>query len=189
MKENVGFNLPTIKTQDIDFLVKSPYKDKETDIESLLKPFGFSIGFNPDGSTYFTNGIFKVEFLTPEKGRGTDKAIFIKPLKIRAVPMRYLQMLFDQQIKIEKEGYTFLIPSPWVFAYHKILVSKKRKAKDKKEKDILQANAILRGVFKKTDSIKNAISYFKTLPSRWKGDIKDYLTEHLPEISLQLSMD
>ncbi len=76
LKENMGFHLPTIKTQDIDFLVKAPYKGKDVDIESVLKPLGFSIGFNPDGSTYFTNGVFKVKFLTAEKSKGIDKALF-----------------------------------------------------------------------------------------------------------------
>src|SRR4030043_1648451 len=157
MKEGLGLNLPTIRTQDIDFLVTVPYKGKEVDVESILKTMGFSIGFNPDGSTYFTNGVFKVEFLTPEKGKGRDKAIYIKPLKISATPLRYLQMLFDQPTKIEKEDYTYFIPSPWVLAYHKILISKYRKKEDKREKDILQAIAILREVFKKPDVSRRAL--------------------------------
>jgi len=184
LKDNMGLSLPTIKTQDIDFLVTVPYKGREVDIESLLKPIGFSLGFNPDGSTYFTNGVFKVEFLTPEKGKGTAKPILIKPLKIEAMPLRYLQMLFDQQIRIEKEGYTFLVPSPWVFAYHKILISRKRKSGDKKRKDILQVNAILREIFKKPEITKKAISYLETLPSKWKKNIKNYIAENLPNISL-----
>lgn len=184
LKENMGFNLPTIKTQDVDFLVGSPYKGKEVDIESLLKPIGFSIGFNPDGSTYFTNGVFKVEFLIPEKGKRIGKAIFIKPLKIKAMPLRYLQMLFDQQLKIEKEGYSVPVPSPWVFAYHKILISKKRRSRDKKGKDVLQVNAILREIFKKPEMAKKAVSYLETLSSKWKREIKNYIAEHLPNISL-----
>ncbi|GFP33457.1 hypothetical protein HKBW3S42_01793 [Candidatus Hakubella thermalkaliphila] len=64
---------------------------------------GFSIAFNPDSSTYFTNGVFKIEFLTPEKGRGADKAVPIKLLNIKAMSLRYLQMLFDQQIDIKVE--------------------------------------------------------------------------------------
>lgn len=186
LKEDFGFNLPTIKTQDIDFLVKLPYKGKAVDIESLLKPMGFSIAFNPDGSTYFTNGVFKVEFLTPEKGRGTDKAVPIKLLNIKAMSLRYLQMLFDQQIDIKKEGYTYIVPSPWVFAYHKILISEKRKSKDKKEKDILQVNAILREVFKRPDTAKKALSYLETLPPKWKKDIKNYLFKHDRGVSYEV---
>ena len=186
LKEGFGFNLPTIKTQDIDFLVKMPYKGKAVDNESLLKPMGFSIAFNPDGSTYFTNGVFKIEFLTPEKGRGTDKAVTVKPLNIKAMSLRYLQMLFDQQINIKKEGYTYIVPSPWVFAYHKILISEKRKSKDKKEKDILQVNAILREVFKRPDTAKKALSYLETLPPKWKKDIKNYLFKHAQGVSYEV---
>src|SRR3972149_1077687 len=107
LKEELGFNLPTIKTQDIDFLINVPYRGRGIDMESLLKPLGFSIRFNPDGSNYFTNGIFKIEFLAPESSRGTDKAVYIKPLKISATPLRYLKMLFVQKMEGEKEGYKF----------------------------------------------------------------------------------
>lgn len=180
-KEELGINLPTIKTQDIDFLIGMPYKGKEVDIGTLLSGLGFSTGFNPDGSTYFTNGLFKVEFLTPEKGRVTDKAIYIKPLKISATPLRYLQMLFDQQIEIKKEGFTFPVPSPWVLAYNKILISKNRKTKAKKEKDLLQADSILREVFRKPDTARKAVSYLDTLPAKWKNFIKNYIKENIRE--------
>ncbi len=92
-------------------------------------------------------------------------------------------MLFDQQVKIEKEGYTFLIPSPWIFAYHKILISKKRKSSDKKGKDILQVNAILREISKRPEMVKKAVSYLETFPAKWKKDIKNYILEHLPKVS------
>jgi hypothetical protein len=187
MKEELGLNLPTIKTQDIDFLVSTPYKGKEIDIGSILNTVGFSIGFNPDGSTYFTNGVFKVEFLTPEKGKGRDKAIYIKPLKISATPLRYLQMLFDQPTKIEKEDYIYFVPSPWVFAYHKILISKYRKKEDKREKDILQAIAILREVFKKPDVSRRALLYLETLPTKWSKYIRCKIMEHLPKVSLSMN--
>lgn len=150
MKEGLGLNLPTIRTQDIDFLVTVPYQGKDVDVESILKTMGFSIGFNPDGSTYFSNGVFKVEFLTPEKGRGHDKAVSVKPLKIRATPLRYVQMLSEHPLKIEKDNYTYFVPNPWVLAYHKILVSRNRKTKAKKDKDLLQAALSIKGDKKKT---------------------------------------
>ena len=183
LKEELKLNLPTIKTQDMDFLVNVPYRGRQINVESLLKPLGFSIGFNPDGSNYFTNGIFKVEFLAPESGRGTDKAVYIKPLKISATPLRYLKMLFDQQMEIKKEDYSFTVPSPWVLAYHKILIAKNRRAKDKKEKDMLQALSILREVFKRPDDAKKALSYLETLPPKWKSYIKGRIAEHIPGIS------
>ena len=181
IREKLKFNLPTIKTTDIDFLVKTPYKGKKTDVETLLKPLGFSIGFNPDGSTYFSNGLYKVEFLTPEKGRGMDKAITVDTLQIKVTPLRFLQMLFDQQMIIKEEGYTYRIPSPWVLACHKILIAGRRKSTAKKNKDILQANALLREIFKKTDLTEKLSSYIKTLPPKWRKIIKDHIAEQFTD--------
>ena len=181
MKEKLDLPLPTIKTQDIDFLVTVPYKGKEVDIESILKPMGFSIGFNPDGSTYFTNGVFKIEFLTPEKGGGSDKGMPVNAIKIRATPLRYLQMLSDHLIKMEKGDYCFFIPNPYVFAFHKILISERRKTKDKKEKDLFQAVAVLRALRKDPDSFKKALAYLETLPIKWRKNIREHINEYLPE--------
>lgn len=173
-------NLPTMRTQDVDFLIQAPYKGKSVDIESLIGDLGFSIGFNPDGSTYFTNGIFKVEFLTPEKGKGSDKAIFIKELGIGAVPLRYLQMLIEQRVSLKLEDYSLSIPKPWVFAFHKILITKSRKDKSKKEKDLLQAVSILREIAKRPDEAEKARLYLVTLPKPWVKYIKEQLAAGLP---------
>jgi hypothetical protein len=96
-------------------------------------------------------------------------------------------MLFDQPTKIEKEDYTYFVPSPWVFAYHKILISKYRKKEDKREKDILQAIAILREVFKKPDVSRRALSYLETLPTKWSKYIRSKIMEHLPKVSLSIN--
>lgn len=177
MKEELGLHLPTIKTQDIDFLIETPYRGKGMDIETVLGEMGFVRGLNPDGSTFFTNGVFKVEFLTPEKGRGVERPIYIKSLQISVVPLRYLQMLLDGVVKIEKGGYFFFIPSPWVFAYHKILVSEKRKKKQKGDKDLFQALAVLREVSKKPKMLKKAMLYLRTLPPRWRRKIEQRIKE------------
>ncbi len=181
IREHLKFNLPTIKTQDIDFLVKTPYKGNKVDVEQLLKPLGFSIGFNPDGSTYFTNGLYKVEFLTPEKGRGSDRAVTVDSLKIKVTPLRYLQMLYDHQMIIKEEGYSYPIPSPWVLACHKILISERRKSSGKRDKDILQANALLRELLRKKDLTEKLFSYIKTLPPKWRKVIKDHTAAQFPE--------
>jgi hypothetical protein len=181
IRENLEFNLPTIKTQDIDFLVEQPYKGKKTDIETLLKPLGFSIGFNPDGSTYFNNGLYKVEFLTPEKGKGSEKAVTIDALKIKVTPLRFLQMLFDQQMVIKEEGYSYRIPSPWVLACHKVLIAGRRQSRAKKDKDLLQANALFREILKNAELNDKLISYIKTLPPKWRKVIKEHIAKRFSE--------
>lgn len=177
IKEKFGFNLPTLKTQDIDFLINTPYRDEEVDVDLILKKIGFSRGFNPDGATYFTNGVYKVEFLTPEKGKGTDKAIFIKPLHISAAPLRYLQMLCDDPVKIEKDDYVYVIPNPWVVAYHKLLIARIRKEKSKREKDQMQALSILRELSKRPEMLKKALWYLSHLPKNWTKEIRKRVNE------------
>ena len=177
MKENLGFHLPTIKTQDVDFLVSVPYKGKARPVDSILKDLGFIMGFNRDGSTYFTNGMFRVEFFTPLKGRDSKDAVTIKPLKIKATSLRYVQMLLDQLMEISREGYSFRISRPWVFAFHKILVSKKRLNSAKREKDILQARALLSEILKRPDMVREARAYLESLPARWKKEIRLFMSE------------
>ena len=180
-KEALGMKLPTIKTQDVDLLLPNPYRGRKVDLEPLLAGLGFSIGFNPDGSNFFTNGIFKVEFLTPEKGKQSDKAIAVKELGIKAIPLRYVQMLLDNRVSFEMEGLVYPVPNPWTFALHKILVSRSRKKDRQKEKDLLQAIAILREIRKNSLEFFRATAYMKTLPQKWLKHIKEQLRTHLPD--------
>lgn len=180
-KEALGMRLPTIKTQDVDLLLANPYRGKKVDLERLLADLGFFIGFNPDGSNFFTDGIFKIEFLTPEKGKQSDSAIAIKELGIKAIPLRYVQMLLDHRISFKKEGLVYPVPNPWVFAFHKILVSKARKKDRIREKDLLQAISILREIRKKALEFDQATAYMKTLPKKWLKHIKEQLKIHLSE--------
>jgi hypothetical protein len=177
IKEDLGFHLPTIRTQDVDFLVKAPYRGKAITIDSILRTLGFTKGFNRDGSTYFSNGMFRVEFFTPQKGRGSQDAVAIKSLKIKATPLRYVQMLLDQQMEIKREGYSFRVSRPWVFAFHKILISKRRLQGDKREKDMLQARALLVEIVKRPDMAGQARAYLESLPAGWKKEIRLFLDE------------
>lgn len=70
-----------------------------------------------------------------------------------------------------------------MLAYHKILIAKNGRTKDKREKDMLQAIAILREVFIRPDAARTAISYLETLPSKWKGYIKRQVVGHIPDIT------
>lgn len=179
--EALSLKLPTIKTQDVDFLIPYPYKGKKVDIESIFSDLGFSLGFNPDGSTYFTNGTFKVEFLTPEKGKGTDRAIPIKELGINAEPLRYLQMLFDEPINIKRQDLAYSVPNPWVFAFHKMLIMKSRRDFSKKGKDVLQVTAILREIRSRPQELQKSREYLNSLPPRWQKAIKEGIKNCFPE--------
>jgi hypothetical protein len=180
-KDAFNMKLPTLRTQDVDFLVPQPYKGKKADMESILSDLGFSLGFNPDGSTYFTNGTFRIDFLTPEKGKGTDKAILIKELGIHAEPLRYMQMLFDDPIQVKSKDLKYSVPNPWIFAFHKILIMKSRKAPSKKDKDLLQVASILREIKARPREWGKSRQYLNRLPPRWQKIIKEQVGIYLPD--------
>ena len=185
LKSQLGMKLPSIRTHDIDFLVERPYKGKSADIESLLKPLGFQIGFQPDGSTYFTNGTFRVEFITPEKGKGDETSAPIKALGIRAEPLRFMQMLVDASVKIKRKDFSFNVPNPYTLAFHKILIGVRRKNPDKKKKDLMQAGALLREAVNHGME-EDMVKYFDALPESWKKEIR----KNLPEMGLgHLTLD
>jgi hypothetical protein len=172
LKERFGFDLPSIRTEDADFVVQTPYRGRAVDIETLLGPLGFIPHFHADGSMYFSNGSFKVEFLTPEKGRGADGSIDIKPLKVRAQPLRYVNMLATGAVTVSPESQNVTLPNPWVLAFHKLLVSRERKNEEQRKKDLLQAKALLREIKKNPGLFEKAQAYLETLPPSWRKTIK-----------------
>lgn len=171
------FNLPTMKTQDIDLLVRVPYKGSNADIESLLKPLGFSLQFNTDGSTFFSNGTYKVEFLTPDTGKGKEGPVDVDPLKIKVTPLRFLQMLNGDIKEVDKGSYRYSVPEPYVYAFHKILIAPRRGNEGKARKDLLQAESILREVFRQDTLAKRAMEYLGNLPPKWARPIRGFMKE------------
>ena len=110
-------NFP-LRTQDIDFLIPFPYKGKrEIDLINKLKEFGFILNFNPDGSHYLWSADLRIDFLAPEKGRGTEKALNIKQLSLRATPLRFLDILLKDQIIIKEENLKLLFLLLLIFVY------------------------------------------------------------------------
>ncbi len=92
-----------------------------------------------DGSFYLRNAEIKIEFLSPELGRGSSKAFYIKNLSLRTIPLRYLDILLEDRITVKEDNIEIAIPAPLNFSLHKLLIAQRRKNKDKIEKDITQA--------------------------------------------------
>jgi len=85
----------------------------------------------------------------PETGRGSVKPFKLPDLGINAQQLRYLQILSEDTIKVEKEGIVVKLPHPALFALHKLIVAGLRKSKDKKEKDIGEALRTLKIILEK----------------------------------------
>ena len=163
----------TLKTRDIDFLIPRPAAIRQSvDIPELLKELGFVTGFTgSQGYIRLEHPQLIVEFLVPERGRGSDRPYRLPQLGINAQALRFLDFLNQNTITVEAEGITLTLPHPANFGLHKLLVVQKRPAPEKAMKDIQAATSILKAIVEKgeADFVKGV---FGSMPKRWQSKIK-----------------
>lgn len=155
-QRHLGVKPYPFKTQDIDFLLPYPYRgDVRVDLVDEFKPLGFQHDFRPDGSIYLWNAELRIEFLIPERGRGRDKAVEVKPLAVKAMPMRFMDMLLRHPISVTEGDVRVSIPDPAAFCLHKLLIANRRRRTESRQKDLEQAlhvapivkESVLKGVY------------------------------------------
>jgi hypothetical protein len=163
----------SLKTRDIDFLISRPSAIRQTvDVPELLKDLGFVTGFTgPQGYIRLEHPQLIVEFLVPEKGRGSEKPFRLPQLGLNAQALRFLELLGQNTVNIKAEEMTLMVPHPANFALHKLLVAQRRPVEEKAMKDMQAATAVLKALTEKdeTDYIK---SVFFSLPKRWQSKIR-----------------
>ncbi len=163
-QKHLGIEKFPLRTPDIDFLVPTPFHGREhTNFVKQLESLGFDVDFKSDGSLYLWNAELKIEFITIEKGKGTDKAIKINKLGINAIPLRHVGLLFDKPIIIVDHGVKVLVPAPSRFCLHKLIIASRRRKLDKSLKDLQQAVYTSAIVNK-----KEIQGVFLTLPKKWR---------------------
>lgn len=169
--ENIKYPV-TIRTRDIDFLIPSPHRIHiEADIPGLLKDLGFIIGFKGSkGYIKLEHPDLVIEFLTPERGRGTDKPIQMPKLRINAQGLRFLTFLTDNTIKVEVEEINLVLPHPINFALHKLIIFQRRSNPEKAAKDQETAIRILKALIQKGES-QMIHKIFMTAPVKWRKKI------------------
>ena len=175
--ENVQY--PTaIKTRDVDFLVPIPLKTKtKTDIPKLLKDLGFIVDFKgSEGYIQLEHSDLIIEFLVPEKGRGSDKPYQLPQFGLNAQPLRFLDLLMLDTIKVKIEGIEVNIPHPANFALHKLIIFQRRTKEEKIIKDRNAAVEILRALIAKGESatIKRV---FNSMIPKWRKKVTEGLEE------------
>jgi hypothetical protein len=167
---------PTIRTRDMDFLVPRPVRiKKRVDVVSLLKDEGFLITFSGDaGYMRLIHPEMIVEFLVPEKGRGSDKPYPLPQLGINAQPLRFLDYLVQNTMRIEAEGIKIKIPHPAAFGLHKLIISTRRKTEDKLLKERREALEVIKALIEKGEADEIKIM-FEKMPVRWRRKILNVL--------------
>ena len=168
----------TIKTRDIDFLVDVPSKIKvNVNIPELLKDLGFVTIYRVNrGFIKLDHPDLILEFLVPEKGKGTDKPVPLSKLGLNAVALRFLTFLSSNTIKVKIEDFYLILPHPANFALHKLIIFQRRTKEEKAIKDRDTAVEILKALINKGDA---AIvrQVFDSVPQKWQKKIIKGLEE------------
>ncbi len=170
-----------LRTQDIDFLIPNPFKGKahEKFIDQLVD-LGFQCEFRRSGTLYLYNAELMIEFIAPEKGKGGDRFINVKSLGVKAIPLRFVNLLLDDPISITYNGIKILVPNPVNFCLHKLIIASRRRKIEKATKDFQQA--IYTSMI--TDK-KKLQELFKTLPKPWQKAIISVLDKNITIMPLE----
>ncbi|MBI4708278.1 MAG: hypothetical protein HY761_10215, partial [Candidatus Omnitrophica bacterium] len=144
---------------------------REVNIVELLKDLGFVASFKGSkGYIKLDHPDLILEFLVPEKGRGTDKPYPLPKLGINAVALRFLNFLSSNTIRVKVENFYLILPHPANFALHKLIIFQRRIKKEKAIKDRKAAIEILNALINKGDSriIRNV---FNSVLLKWQKKI------------------
>ena len=168
----------SLKTRDMDLLIPQPAAiTVKADVAELLKDLGFVVGFSGSkGYIRLEHPQLIVEFLVPERGRGSDKPYSLPQLGLNAQALRFLEFLAQNTITSKVGPVTITLPHPANFALHKLLVMTRRPKPEKQLKDKEAAVRILNALIDTVQSyfIKNV---FQTMPRRWQGKVRKQLTD------------
>lgn len=162
----------------MDFLVPYPNRIKvNVNIPGLLKDLGFVIGYvGTRGYMRLEHPDLMIEFLSPEKGKGTGRPIPLPKLGVNAVALRFLSLLTDNVIKARVANFDVLLPHPANFAFHKLIISQRRLKEDKALKDRTTAVETLKALLEKGE-IDTIRAVFGSLPAKWQKKVLKTLQE------------
>jgi len=104
----------TIRTLDMDLLIPLPQKfDCKVKFFDLIEDLGYVKQLRySDGYIKFVHPDLTIEFLIPERGKGSNKPYKISELGINAQPLRYLDFLTAHTISLTVEDVRLVLPHP-----------------------------------------------------------------------------
>jgi hypothetical protein len=167
-----------LKTRDMDLVIPQ-WRDlrMKVDVAELLKDLGFIVGFTgAQGYIRLEHPKLIVEFLVPEKGRGSDKPFPLPQLGINAQALRFLDFLARNTLTVKLEEITITLPHPADFALHKLMVLGRRPMAAKKLKDKESAIRILEALIQKGDE-GIVRKEFLAMSLKWRKKILNTLAD------------
>jgi len=161
----------SLRTRDLDFFVPIPaHLKNKVDLAQLLEDLGFIYEFVGEGYTKLVHPELAIEFLVSERGRGSDKPFSLSAIGVNAQQLRYLDLLSRYVIRVNKEGFTVILPHPALFAFHKLIISSLRKEKSKSDKDKQEAIRTIKKLLSK-DGSEVICRYFQVLSPSWRKKV------------------
>jgi len=169
---------PGIRTRDIDFLIPIPPRfDHDVDLEALLRDLDFVISYKGrDGYTQFVHEDLMLEFIVPERGRGSDKPYPIRALGVNAQRLRFMDFLAAKTIRLPFGDTVVTVPYPANFALLKLIVAERRTKTVKRENDCRQAVEVLRALLDSGNE-EALRSVFDAMPKTWRKTVCRTLVE------------
>ena len=160
----LGIKLPVSiqQTGDVDIAqfanVSAAVEDRTPPILDILKEVDKTFAPVPTihkghVTSYAAKGGLRVDFLTPNEGRDTDKPQPLHALQTDAQPLRYLNFLIyepEPAVILHDAGIYVSVPAPQRYAIHKLIITRLRaEGAAKRSKDVQQVEALLEYLWKK----------------------------------------
>lgn len=167
-----------VRTRDMDFLVPIPFRLREkVDLPSLLKDLGFLVSLRgQQGVIQLVHPEVLIEFLVPERGRGSDVVMDLPGLGVNAQPLRFMDIPLMMSVKLHFGNVPVLAPHPAAFALHKLLIVPRRRNAEKKSRD-LDAGVLVLTLLDKKGEIQVAKNLLSRFPRTWARSILTVLRE------------
>lgn len=180
--------LSALRTRDMDFLVRQRQRGKfNVDLVSLLEPLGFLPDYRAEGCVSLSHPALIIDFLVEERGKGSETAIPVPAIGVRAQPLRFLNILASDTIVVNYEGIDLRVPHPAAFVLHKLIISGRRPKPEKARKDMAQALELADALEKlgRGDELRTR---FKGMPAGWRKLVLGALkTAERPDIEALLA--
>jgi len=176
--------IPGLRTTDIDLFIPDPLRFQgEVDVPKLLESLGLTEHFDAvEDVVKYLHPDLEVEFLISEVGPPKQKKPYIPALKLIPQRLRFLNILQTYPLNTEFESIPVVIPEPAAFVIQKLLISERRKKKEKKEKDLNTAFDL--GVFllSREDQRNMLSKVINDLIPAWRKKLFKILRRDVPEL-------
>ena len=175
-----------LRTQDIDLLIPLPYKGKPHDFPLILKKLGFSEELHPDGSSLFSGGGLRIEFISPKRGRTEASAARLPSLKVTSQLLRYTDLLTSQTMILSiAQGVRARLPSPAAFLLHKLIIASLWQRSEKQVKDLRQVVATARFVLQNPEQRQQVLALWSGLLPGWRKKAAASLRQARKQVPLE----